>query len=314
MNNDKKQYWTEVRIATTLEASEAVAEVLETAGCHGVEYHDPDLINDKSHWNYADLISDQLTSKIGGEHSVSGYLPVDDNLEERLNIIKAGLEQVQEFLPAGSGEITLHRVAEEDWAEAWKAYFHPEVIGRIVIRPSWEAYEPEPHQIVIDLDPGMAFGTGTHPSTRLCMELLQEVLSPGASVLDVGTGSGILAVAAAKLGASKVKAVDIDAVAVRVAIENRDLNGTGMIEIAQGDLLSTTGGETFDLVLANIIASVIIEMLPDVPDVLKPGGQLIAAGIIDTRASEVAEAASNAGLRIIEQRTSGEWVAYLIGR
>lgn len=312
MAGNTKQYWTEVRVVTTPEAAEMVAEVLENLGCHGVEFHDPNLILDRSHWNYADFVSEQLSEQTGGEYSLSGYLPVDDRLEEGLNKLRNGIDHLRAFLPIGSGEITLKRVAEEEWADAWKAYFHPEIIDRVVICPSWETYQPGPDQVVVDLDPGMAFGTGTHPSTRLCLELLQEHLQPGDHLLDVGTGSGILAIAGAKLGAARVKAVDIDAVAVRVAAENRERNNAEIVEVVQGDLLSAVGEERFDLVMANIIASVIAVMMPDIPKVLRPGGRLIAAGIIDTRAAEVREAVEKAGLRIEAERRSGEWVAYLV--
>lgn len=310
-----EQFWTEIAVETTAEAAEAVGEVMEGAGCHGVVYDDPVLAEDFS--KFGDLVDERLQADFAGKQGVkvTGYLPVDDRLDHGVQMIHEGVKRVAEFLPLGSGEISLRRVAEEDWADAWKAYFKPEVIGGVVIRPSWEEYQAEPGQVVVDLDPGMAFGTGTHPSTRLCVELLQETLRPGQQVLDVGTGSGILAIAAAKLAEAQVTAVDIDPVAVKVCKENAALNKVeDRIRALQGDLFSAVPGETFDLVLANIIAAVIIELLPQIPPRLRPGGRLIAAGIIDSRAVEVeAEAAAN-GLRILKKAVSGEWVAYLMGR
>ncbi|HEX2954089.1 MAG TPA: 50S ribosomal protein L11 methyltransferase [Bacillota bacterium] len=305
------RYWAEITIATTAEAAEAIGEVLAGCGCQGVVYDDPELYREGL--PLGDLISSDLTDRDGEEYKVVAYLPVDDGLDGKLAEIKAGLGRVGEFLPIGSGEITLRRVAEEDWAEAWKAYFKPEVIGRVVIRPSWIEYQPEPDQVVVDLDPGMAFGTGTHPSTRLTMQLLQETLTPSQSVLDLGTGSGILAIAAAKLMAKQVLAVDIDSVAVDVATENVKRNQLEkMITVRQGDLLSAAPGKKFDLIIANIIANVILEVIPDIPRALNPGGHFIAAGIIDTRAEEVEAAFKRFELTILKKYESAEWRAYLV--
>ena len=238
-----KQFWTEITVQTTAEAAEAVGEVLQNAGCHGVVYDDPELAQDLS--GLGDLVDEKLLADFAAKQGVrvTGYLPVDERLEDGLQRIREGLTRVAQFLPLGAGEISLRRVAEEDWAEAWKAYFKPEVIGQVVIRPSWEEYRAAPEQVVVDLDPGMAFGTGTHPSTRLCLELLQETLRPGERLLDLGTGSGILAIAAAKLADVQVTAVDIDPVAVKVCAENAALNQvTGRVEARQGDLFAAVPG------------------------------------------------------------------------
>lgn len=305
------RFWAEISVATTAEAAEAVGEVLNSSGCQGMVYDDPELFRE----GLGDFISSDLTDRSGGEYRVQAYLPVDDRLEGKLALIREGLDRVAEFLPSGSGEITLRRVAEEDWAEAWKAYFQPEEIGRIVIRPSWVEYQATPDQIIIDLDPGMAFGTGTHPSTRLSMQLLQDTLQPGEDVLDLGTGSGILAIAAAKLGASSVNAVDIDSVAVEVAAENIKRNGLeDRIRAAEGDLLSAVPGGKFDLIIANIIAAVILKLIPDIASALKPGGRFIAAGIVENRAEEIETAFLNHGFKIFKKAQAEEWRAYLVGR
>lgn len=305
--------WAEIVISTTREASEAIGEVLANCGCQGVVYDDPELYREGL--PLGDLIASDLTQRVGEAYKVIAYLPVDDELERKLARIRTGINRVGEYLPLGSGELTSRRVAEEDWAEAWKAYFKPEIIGRVVIRPSWIEYHPEPEQIVVDLDPGMAFGTGTHPSTRLTMQLLQETLRPGEDVLDLGTGSGILAIAAAKLKANKVLAVDIDSVAVEVAKENIRRNRMEqLVTVRQGDLLSAAPGEKFDLIVANIIAAVILEVIPDIPRALKPGGRFIAAGIIDSRADEIEKAFHQVGLAVIKRYESAEWRAYLVQR
>lgn len=306
-------YWAEITVATTAEAAEAVGEVLNSNGCQGMVYDDPELY--KEGVPLGDFMSSALTERAGGEYRVQAYLPVDDGLEGKLTQIREGLKRVAEFLPLGSGEITLRRVAEEDWAEAWKAYFQPEEIGRVVIRPSWVEYQAHPEQIVVDLDPGMAFGTGTHPSTRLSLQLLQETLVPGETVLDLGTGSGILAIAAAKLGAFAVNAVDIDSVAVEVAADNIKRNGLEKsVQAALGDLLSAAPGRRFDLIIANIIAAVIMNLIPDLAPALNPGGRFIAAGIVENRAEEIEAAFENHGFKILKKVQAEEWRAYLVGR
>lgn len=202
-------------------------------------------------------------------------------------------------------------VKEEDWAEAWKQYYHPLRIGRVLIQPIWEPLEGVGcGQVVVYLDPGMAFGTGTHPSTAMCVELLQQLNLEGRTVWDVGTGSGILALVAAKLGA-KVEAVDIDGVAVEAAQGNRDLNQLSF-PVKRGTLDDLVG--TPQVVVANIIADVIGPMLPKVQRVLAPRGFFIASGVIQSRDREILALAEEAGLRLLRRLQRGEWVAYLFQR
>ena len=193
---------------------------------------------------------------------------------------------------------------------AWKKYYHPIRVGeRLVVCPSWEEYERQPEDVVLTLNPGMAFGTGTHDTTRLCMELLEKYITPEVHVLDVGCGSGILAITAALLGAKEIKGCDIDEVAVKVAGENADLNGVGdRIAFHKGDLTSQVEG-SFQLICANIVADVIIRLSEDVGKYLAEGGIFITSGIIDTREQDVLEALDKNGFTVIERRSSGGWVA-----
>ena len=204
-------------------------------------------------------------------------------------------------------------VAEEDWAESWKEHFHVERFGeRIVIVPSWREYEASAGDVVVTLDPGMAFGTGQHETTRMCLEALERAVRPGTRVLDVGCGSGILAITAAKLGAREVLAVDVDADCVRVTEENARANNVdGVVRAKQG-----SAGEAwpfgqpaagFDVVVANIIARAIIEMAPELARALIVGGRLIVSGVIGEREREVAEALAAAGLRVGDVRAMGDW-------
>lgn len=209
--------------------------------------------------------------------------------------------------------VTADVVAEEDWAESWKEHFHVQRFGkRIVVVPSWREYEPVAGDVVLLLDPGMAFGTGQHETTRMCLEALELSVRAGDRVLDAGCGSGILSIAAAKLGASSVRAVDIDPDCVRVTEENARANGVDDIidartsSAAEGSRTKSYSGEV-DLVVVNIIARVIVELAPQLALVLAPGGRIIASGIIAEREAEVADALVEQGLRIVSSRAMGEW-------
>jgi len=220
----------------------------------------------------------------------------------------ARLALVRHEIPA---ELTVRLVDEEDWAESWKEHFHVEHIGdRIVVVPTWRTYHARPGDVVIALDPGMAFGTGQHGTTRMCLESLERRVRPGDRVLDVGCGSGILSIAAAKLGAAAVDAVDVDADCVRITSENARLNGVD-VRAALGSLGSAWPfGEAaagYDAVVANVIARVIIDLAPDLVGALAPSGRLIVSGVIAEREEEVRDALAAAGARVDGVRAAGEW-------
>ncbi len=205
-------------------------------------------------------------------------------------------------------------LAEEDWAEAWKKFYTIVHLGQhLVIKPSWLEYTPSAEEIVIELDPGMAFGTGLHPTTRLCLAALEERMTPGARVLDVGTGSGILSIAAARLGAREITALDIDPIAVETASRNVTISGVGrVVQVRRGSVEQVEDGSPFDLVCVNILAEVIAEMAPSLSAVLKPGGIIIASGILDYKAEDVVDAFRTVGIRVIEKKQEEDWVA-LVG-
>ncbi len=260
---------------------------------------------------------------------MSAYFPVagegrggagGDGAERELALVRAALTRLPAYFPelgaAGSRwwaeESRL--VAEEDWAEAWKAYFKPLLVGRLVVVPTWEDYAARPGEVVLRLDPGMAFGTGQHASTALCLEALQELVRPGCEVLDVGTGSGILAIAAALLGARRVTALDVDPMAVRVARENVILNGLAeRVEVIHGEAAARPAASA-DLVVANIVADVLVETSADLARVLRPEGMLVLSGIIDREAERVAGAFTALGLVPRGAPAREGWTALIFAR
>jgi ribosomal protein L11 methyltransferase len=216
------------------------------------------------------------------------------------------------------GALQVRECKEEDWANAWKAYYGIQRMGeRIVIKPSWLEYTPREGDVVLDLDPGMAFGTGLHPTTRLCLTALEEYVRPGQNILDLGTGSGILAIAAAKLGGPDVQvaALDTDIIAVEATRENVARNGlAGQIPVEQGSAIAAGEWGPYDLVVANILASVIIELSKSLHDLLKPGGTLISSGIFIERGDQVVEALEKAKLPVRERRREGDWLCLVSER
>ncbi len=305
--------WAEISIETTHEATEVVANIFHELGSSGVVIEDPALINsyrNSGTWEYCDIPEAQDTKTV----IVKAYLPADDRLDEKLRLFKKLIDEINcHDLDKGSGVIDYHEINEEDWASSWKEYFHTTKIGeRIVVKPSWEEYQPSEDDLVVELDPGMAFGTGTHHTTAMCCRCLETVIKPGAVVFDIGTGSGILAVAAAKLGAASVNAVDLDAVAVRVAAENVVANKVDdIVSVLHGDLLTGVSGSA-DVIIANIIADVIIKLVPDIPSRLKEDGVFIASGIISERLGDVTAAILEQGLVVDKVLEEGGWVAMVV--
>lgn len=304
--------WMEVAVRTTREAAEAISNRLLELRGGGVAIDDPSLI-----YEYRDKYQNELDDHLfelpepnfsPNEVVVKAYFPEAQIHDALVRDLENWIRDLGQYgLDPGEAKIALRVVAEEDWANSWKTYYHPvQISSRLVIKPSWEEYDA-PAAVVVDIDPGMAFGTGTHPTTVLCLQGLEEYIKPGDLVFDIGTGSGILAVAAVKLGARHVEAVDIDPVAVLVAEENAERNQVGSsIRVHQGTVEAIAGQA--DLITANIIASIIIDIAPEVASRLVPGGICLASGIIDEKAASVQSALEEAGLEIIETRRAGEWV------
>lgn len=308
--------WARISVVTTHEGADLIANILMELGAAGTEIDDPSLVNeyiDAGLWDYTDLPRAEDTETV----TVRAYLPEDARLESSLLALAERIAALRHAGAAlGAGTISHSFVADEDWAETWKAYIHTEKIGeRIVIRPTWEEYTPSADEIVIELDPGAAFGTGAHATTAMCLRWLEHLVSPGMRVYDVGCGSGILAVAAAKLGAGEVIAMDYDPVAVSVAEENIRQNNVHNVVACESDLLSACeGAAPAELITANIIADVIIRLFAQLDRHLAPGGTLLASGIIDDRIADVEHAAAQHGFTVLDMTCEKEWAAMIIRR
>ncbi len=309
--------WLGVSVKINHEAVEAVADMLREAGAsnNGVVIEDPVLINDlrkTASWELCDIPEQTNTEVV----TVTAYYPENAAIQTKLTEIETGLKIIEQRIGKYQfGPTIFQKISQEDWANEWKQYFHTTHIGKkLVIKPSWEEYKAKPEEKIIHIDPGMAFGTGTHHTTAMCMEELEEIVAPESLVFDIGTGSGILAIAAALLGAKSVKAVDNDPTAVKVAGENVAMNKLNdVVTVKQGDLLTGTEGKA-NIIVANIIANVIIILLPDVPEKLLPGGVFLASGIIEDRVQDVEKAAKKAGMFIKKINRRGGWAAILMGK
>ena len=308
--------WAQVSVVTTHEGADLIGNILMELGAAGTEIDDPSLVNayiDAGLWDYTDLPRAEDTETV----TVRAYLPEDARLEESLLTLAARLEGLRlTDAPIGAGTVSHTFVADEDWAETWKAYIHTEKIGRrIVVRPTWEEYTAQGDEIVIDLDPGAAFGTGAHATTAMCLRWLEHIVCPGMRVYDVGCGSGILAIAASKLGAGEVIAMDYDPVAVAVAEENIRQNGVTNVVTCQSDLLAVCEGlAQAELITANIIADIIIRLFSQLDRNLAPGGVFLASGIISDRIADVERAAQENGFTVLDMTCEKEWAAMIIRR
>ncbi|HUX88494.1 MAG TPA: 50S ribosomal protein L11 methyltransferase [Chloroflexota bacterium] len=278
--------WLELASRIDSEAAEAVSEVFSRVAAGGIAI-EPDLIPGADD-GY----------QLGPNATVRGYIPIDESASSKTHQIEEALWHLRAIWPVG--ELETREVAEEDWASAWKAHYHTFRVGkRIVIRPSWLDDQPKDDDVLVSLDPGAAFGTGLHPTTRRCLELLEDVIRPGDNVFDVGTGSGILAIAAIGLGARHVLAVDVDPVAVTTARENVAVNGLStQVTVDEGSVDHPASAQKYNLVVANIIARVILELAPRLVGRLQPGGSLIVGGVIADRAGEVEQALTRLGLTV----------------
>lgn len=305
--------WYEIRINTTDEASDAVSEMLTSMGAGGVAIKDPfDIRKEIEKPDTLDYADDHFLEALGEDVIISAYFQNGLNIDDLLRQIDEGLQNISQFLDTGKGLEGYGEVDDEDWSTAWKKYYKPiKLTDRIVIKPTWEEYKAEERDIIIEMDPGMAFGTGTHETTQMCSILLDKYVGCDHDVLDVGCGSGILSIIASKLGAKKVEAIDIDEVAVRVAKENIEINGeTPKIKTFKAVLSDLQAeDQKFDIIVANIIANVIIDLSALIPYYLKKNSLFITSGIIKERKQDVIDACLKNGMSCIDSLEMGEWVA-----
>jgi ribosomal protein L11 methyltransferase len=324
--------WFEVTVHTAQAAVELVANEFHELGAGGVAIEDPEVLSREWDTTFGELYQLSKDDYPAEGVLVKGYIPETIDIPALCDQMSMFLSDLRGYgVDAGTGVVTSHEVFEEDWAHAWKKYYKPvRVSKRLLVKPTWESLDEADADAdgalqVIEMDPGMAFGTGTHPTTLLCMQALEKYIEIGGAkrVIDVGTGTAILAIAAVKLGADEVLAIDLDPVAVESAQVNVELNGVAeRVEVRQGDLLTSLNhagagaangtsdwrGQA-DLVVANILADVIVLFVDDVMTALRPGGLYVTSGIIAAKAEMVQAALERAGFEMVEQVTDSDWVA-----
>lgn len=295
--------WTQIRVTVKTPMLDRVIAIMSMVDMNLMieDYSDFDL---KS--VYGDLVDDAILNADKTIASVSVFLSVESDVEETLVFIRKSLSE--ESIEA---QVAVADVNEADWANTWRQYYKPLHIGNVVIVPKWEKYEPEDGEVVVVMDPGMAFGTGSHETTKNVIAMLGERVTEGCSVLDVGCGSGILAICAKKLGAGLCRAYDIDPIAVEVAAQNAADNGYE-IECGVSDLLRGVEKGQYDVICANIVADIIIRMAPDIGEFMSETSTLLCSGIITERAAEVVDALESNGLYIAETREDNGWCAMAV--
>lgn len=309
--------WIEVIVHTTTEGSDTVSGVLIDAGADGTMIEDradiPDPAKPHGIW---EIIDPELLRSAPEDVLVHAWFQPDGSFPSLLDSLKGRLADMSVSSP-GFGKLSLdvRTVRDEAWAEIWKQYYKPFYASEhLVIKPTWEAFEPKPEDVIIEIDPGMAFGSGTHETTGMCLSLLEEYVSSETDLIDVGTGSGILAIGAALFGARHVLAVDIDPDAVRVARENVEHNHVqSVVDVRQGNLLEQVD-EMCDICVANIISDVIIAFACPLKNHIRPGGLFICSGIVSQRAEEVSSVLKDAGYIILRKEVRGEWTAFVARR
>ena len=319
--------WLELHIDTTHAGLEPVETLLSSLGIDGVVIDDETefqdfLENNHQYWDYVD---EDLEKEMQGKSRVTFYLQADEEGFAKMGEVRIALENLKKTAQAcGTLLMTMDSLQDADWENNWKQYYKPMEIGeRLLVIPQWEQEDPkvrkalEGGRVPLILEPGLTFGTGSHATTRLCLTALEQAVQGGEKVLDLGCGSGILSIAALKLGAASALAVDIDDKCLDVAYENAAMNGIGRDTdtVKVGDILSDEAlraeiGGGYDVVLANIVADVIIGLGPMVRSLLRENGVFLCSGIIDTRAEEVADKLRQAGLEILDTRSSEGWYAY----
>ena len=313
--------WLELHIDTTPAGLEPVSDLLRDQGIEGLVIEDEGdfhsfLEQNRQYWDYVD---EGLEQSMAGKCRITFYLEDSEAGYRTLAMTRIALQPFKEAHPEfGSLLLTMENVEDTDWENNWKAFYKPMEIGeRLIVIPDWE--EADPHgRVALRLNPGLIFGTGSHATTRLCLQALERLVQPGMRVLDLGCGSGILSIAALLLGADSAFGCDIDDKAVDVAYENAALNGIGKdrYTVRAGDVLSDKGlraemGAGYDIVVANIVADVIIALAATARSLMAPGGYFLCSGIIDDRAGEVREKLEENGFAVLEEHSSEGWVSYL---
>lgn len=298
--------WKELSILTEGVCVEAIAGILHNMGSGGVVIEDPQAARkyiNRDGWKPESVSEDFLNHEFV---VVKAYFPEDKDV---MDVLAKSIEAVECNFHVKC-KVFVDEVRNEDWEETWKKYYHAFKIGeRLVIKPSWEEYTSEENEVIVNIDPGMAFGTGIHASTRFCLRFVDQYIQGGEHIIDAGCGSGILSIAAARLGAQSVFAMDIDDLAVRIARENVTLNGLNdIIEVQAGNIVEEIRGRKADMMLANITAEVVVELVPEAARTIKAGGYLFGSGIVDSRWPGVKKALEENGFEIEQVLQDVDWI------
>lgn len=309
--------WIEVVVKTSQENEDIVSDVLYQAGAQGLAIEDPndilELSQNQEEWDFFDI---NISEEDLGNIIIKAYYSESSDIKSIIDFIREKIENNSQKGEGKSyGKIVLNKVDEKDWSESWKKYYKPKRIGkRIIIKPSWEDFKCNANDLIVELDPGMAFGTGTHETTIMCTEAIESYMKPGDKVYDVGCGSGILSIVAAKLGASKVLGIDMDPNSVRISKENIIRNGVDdTVDILEGNLLDLIS-EKANVIVSNIIAEIIVGMSLDIKEKLTDNGIFIASGIILDKIDLVKNALLSHDFKIIETKIMNEWACIVASR
>ena len=310
--------WNKYTLLTTTEAEDLISSMMMDAGIEGIEIEDGVPLSESDRAKmFVDILPDGPEDD--GTARISFYLEPEQDNEAVLAAVREGLDEIRGWgVDVGAGTIESAQTEDKDWINNWKQYFHQFYVDDILITPSWEPVKPEDQgKLLIQIDPGTAFGTGMHETTQLCIRQIRRYVTGGTVLLDVGTGSGILSIAALKLGAERALGTDLDPCAVSASLENMAVNGIGEDRfrvllgnlIADRDVQEQVGYERYDLVPANILAEVLVPLTPVVARHLKKGGIYITSGILDEKEETVTEAVKAAGFEVLEVTRQGEWVS-----
>lgn len=310
--------WNKYTLTTTTEAEDMISSMMMDVGIEGIEIEDkvPLSEQDKSRM-FVDILPEGPEDD--GVARISFYLEPEQDNGAILAAVTKGLDEIRSWgVDVGAGTIEASQTEDKDWVNNWKEYFHQFYVDDILIKPSWEEVKPEDREkLLIQIDPGTAFGTGMHETTQLCIRQIQKYMAPGTQMLDVGTGSGILSITALKLGASYAFGTDLDPCAISAAEENREVNGLteAQFQVMAGNIMEDTavkeaaGYGKYHMVVANILAEVLLPLTPVIVPYLRKGGIYITSGIIEEKEAAVVNAVKSAGLHVLEVTHQGEWVS-----
>jgi len=309
--------WNKYTLKTRTEAEDIISSMMMDIGIEGIEIEDkvPLTEQDKAQM-FVDIMP--IVGEDDGTAYISFYLEPETDQEEMLGRVREGLEEIAQWMDIGEATIEASETEDKDWINNWKEYFHQFYVDDILIKPSWEEVKPEDQEkLLIQIDPGTAFGTGMHETTQLCIRQLKKYVTPETKLLDVGCGSGILSIVALKLGAAYALGTDLDPCAITATKENTEVNGISkdQFEVMIGNIIDDkevqdkVGYEKYDIVAANILADVLVPLTPVIVNHLKTGGIYITSGIIDDKEETVVEAVKAAGLEVLEVTYQGEWVS-----